>query len=712
MPQHALTIGRCHCTTGLQRFRVKPTVTIPWDSPWNDPLAFPSPNLHSMNEPADLENPDDDPESQFPHGSGEAETGDPDAHPELPPFEEEVNPEDSDFTDDDADVELEEEDVPKVALYRHNLTTLSQRYNIYAVAYGEVIHIYRVRSCINHVLPTLPNLVLRPPTSIEATMVGGFLDHVHPHQINHLVMGDFGNEEILLLACDDGDVLAYYNAKIETALLYIESGHAPDNYTHVEPFFHQNVGRSAWGLAIHKKSRLIAVGNNNHEVHVFAMALRDPKYTYKETEERSYGRDLFLRIRKDANGSLVDAPTIFLQALALGGDKNDEYLESPFFCRRQDSYHFILETGVRGDNIPNVAFANDSDGDAVDVLAIDIAGKLWVMHIWSLSDIPQLCFEGLHQLYSRSPYARNGRRRIPNQHPRGWGVLVLPESSFLPTNTFQESLGLKPAEATYVNIPDYGYYIGTKNSITYIKDTSTLHPWVREERYNLFGMLPQLYTFDPSPDWYDSRVDRAEGWDATQDEAADKSLEIPLLSPPEKKERNFFRPLIADGSSVIRTYEMDIELMGSNPDSPGIMLTDVIYQKRPRQTTMPGVHFPPERLCNLLHVPELSLVVAGSLCGRVALITLTRPTSSLYSFKRGFRVEAILPKRMDENHHLRPICPLLGVAIAPIPSAGGKAPDDCLLGERRYRIMLHYYDHRILSYDVYRDMKTSEISVI
>lgn len=172
-------------------------------------------------------------------------------------------------------------------------------------------------------------------------------------------------------------------------------------------------------------------------------------------------------------------------------------------------------------------------------------------------------------------------------------------------------------------------------------------------------------------------------------------------------------PLTFD-AAVMRTYEMDIELVGvgSDNDNVGIMCTDTIFQEKPMRAAMPGVHFPPERLSNLLHVPELCLVVAGSLCGRVVLITLTRPTNPRYSFKRGFRIEAILPRRTDEDRCLRPICPLLGVAIGPIPSAGGKPPNEGPLGEHRYRIMLHYYDHRILSYDVYRNMITSELSVI
>ncbi|KAJ8104869.1 hypothetical protein ONZ43_g7651 [Nemania bipapillata] len=143
------------------------------------------------------------------------------------------------------------------------------------------------------------------------------------------------------------------------------------------------------------------------------------------------------------------------------------------------------------------------------------------------------------------------------------------------------------------------------------------------------------------------------------------------------------------------------------------MFADIIQQKKPPRAAIPRIAFPPERFSNVLHVPELSLVVAGSMCGRVALITPTRLSDPHHSFQRGFRVEAILPKRTDEDRRLRPMCLLFGVAIGPIPSdKGSKTFYDHSLGERRYRIMLHYYDHRILSYEVYRNMMTSELLVI
>jgi len=60
---------------------------------------------------------------------------------------------DDDDDDEDPDVN---EDVPEIAASRINLTVLSQRYNMYAVAYRDKIHVFRVASCIENNLPGRP----------------------------------------------------------------------------------------------------------------------------------------------------------------------------------------------------------------------------------------------------------------------------------------------------------------------------------------------------------------------------------------------------------------------------------------------------------------------------------------------------------------------------------------------------------------------------
>ncbi|KAI1356679.1 hypothetical protein F5Y01DRAFT_1464 [Xylaria sp. FL0043] len=717
--RYALDVGPCHYVTGRQRYRTRPSLSIPWENH----VDTPAPHLYPEADSDYGSDVDDD------HGHGYhtpvAQTPGAAAGPQNVvglDFQDaidnqfiggynfvvdlsddvvanltEVSDEFATDTDtnttmgddeDDAGDELNDSGVPLIAPYRLNLTVLSQRYNIYAAAYRNAIHISRVRSCVDHSLSARPDLIVKPPTSKEALKVGGSIDRAMPHQMNHLIIGDLGQEEVLLLACDDGDVLGYYTSQIETALLRLESGDAPREATIVKPFFHQNVGISAWGLAVHKQSRLIAVGNNKHEVHVFAFALHDINRPSEVNPELSSTRGLFFRLcRTDDRAALSSSDF-------KGPDPRADI--NAFLSGKRDR-NWQIVVGSLGHNIPNVAFSDDAGSD-VKVLAIDIKGNLWIIDIWSFYD-PKVIYS-LYEGYRGAAASR----QPPDLLPRGWGVLVLPQSSFLPTSTFKDSLGLSPEEAVYVASRYYGYYIGIEKAVRNIKNNSTRHPWVRNNQSNLFRLAPHWHGIPFRRHWYDIGVDYDEQWHFVHDKAADDCLdhEPPCIA------RNP-RVILPGGATVMRTYETDIEFVAGDKNT-GIFFKDAILQKKPPRSMLPNLTFPPERLANLIHVPELSLVVAGSQCGRVALITLTRPEYPRYSFKRGFKVEFVLPKTIDEDRRIRPTCLLLGVAIGPIFSSGGTNGES--LGNRRYRIMLHYYDHRILSYEVYRNTITNDLSVI
>ncbi|KAI0966337.1 hypothetical protein F4678DRAFT_476049 [Xylaria arbuscula] len=752
--RNALHVGPCHYVLGRERYCISPSVVIPFELPWDKPLSVPlsldpesdvdfeseaddiqdSPGAQDSTEANDIQDPPGGQESTDNDASQDAleSLEDTIAPVTLLPYElpaeliapaqqnplaaipqpmifqgNNVVPEDlSDDELTDTDVEAEDDDdddddglarnkAPRVAAFRLNLTSLSQRYNMYAVAYRDTIHISRIRSCVDHSLPARPDLALRPPSTPEAANIGGYIDKVRPHQINHLIMGELGDEEILLLAYDDGDVIGYYNYQIENALLRVESGDALHGLTNVRPFFHQNVEISAWGLAIHKQSRLIAVGNNHRQVHVFALALRDSSDASPDgVGEQPHERDLFMLVQKSWHGNMV--------YISRDGPNSPE---ASFSYSRKHGYRIIIDTDGRGSNIPNVAFDDDADGEALKVLAIDIKGNLWVMDIWKHL-VPHKCIPIyiLICLLSFLSHIVQNTNLKRNSQPRGWGVLVLPPNSFLPTSTFKEALGLKPDEAVYVRNEDYGSYIGTENALRHIRDNSTYQPWTRQSQLALLPGAGAQRRFAAPPQWYNLKKDCRHEWSAAQDLAADNSSE----SAFQTNDTENVRVILPSGSTVIRTYETDIELVAGD-HNVGIMFKQAIHQNKPQITLVQHIPIEPERLANLLYVRELSLVVAGSMCGRVALITPTRPVNPCYSFKRGFRVEAILPKKIDEDRRVRPICLLLGVAIGPIFGTGETRNNP--LGERRYRIMLHYYDHRILSYDVYRNVITNDLSI-
>jgi hypothetical protein len=128
------------------------------------------------------------------------------------------------------------------------------------VAYVDKIYVYRPEYP-RQTLPDKPLLILSPPRTPLATY--GYIDARSPHSINHLLVDFLGDLEIVLIACDDGDVIAYYTNEIYAA---IERRNEPDGPESIEgfetrAFFQQNVKLSAWGLSIHTKARKIAVSS-------------------------------------------------------------------------------------------------------------------------------------------------------------------------------------------------------------------------------------------------------------------------------------------------------------------------------------------------------------------------------------------------------------------------------------------------------------------
>ena len=200
----------------------------------------------------------------------------------------------------------------------------------------------------------------------------GYIDENKPYAINHLIIGDIGDEEVVVVACDGGDVISYTvrslclaineGAKtviepdpfdIQTLKRYSESGGANLVFPVADPertlahrvlpaWFHENVGASAWGLATHKNSRVLAVSSNTKEIVIFAPSL-SPKWSepfrsnhpslktgerYMTCEpwgstsltDRSHGRKIILR------GHAANIPNIAFCDNSLDSDGN--YLAS------------------------------------------------------------------------------------------------------------------------------------------------------------------------------------------------------------------------------------------------------------------------------------------------------------------------------------------------------------------------------------------------
>lgn len=58
-------------------------------------------------------------------------------------------------------------------------------------------------------------LILRPSKSAAAMTVPCYTQRTRLHTINHVLVGNLGILEIVLVAFDDGDVVAYYTNVID-----------------------------------------------------------------------------------------------------------------------------------------------------------------------------------------------------------------------------------------------------------------------------------------------------------------------------------------------------------------------------------------------------------------------------------------------------------------------------------------------------------------
>jgi len=169
--------------------------------------------------------------------------------------------------------------------------------------------------------------------------------------------------------------------------------------------------------------------------------------------------------------------------------------------------------------------------------------------------------------------------------------------------------------------------------------------------------------------------------------------------------------LLPDNSAILRTYQYDAELI-----PPSRSMPRTICKRLVKQSASPApyeVLRPFERLNLLAAIPPLSLVVVASQAGRAALLTLTRPDDqfSVNGPVVTFRVERMLPSNEHQHAGIRPPMPLMGMAVSPVQTddmTGAKERRNA----KRWRLILHYHDHTVLSYELSRDEQTDDLMVL
>lgn len=102
------------------------------------------------------------------------------------------------------------------------------------------------------------------------------------------------------------------------------------------------------------------------------------------------------------------------------------------------------------------------------------------------------------------------------------------------------------------------------------------------------------------------------------------------------------------------------------------------------------------RICMYASIPSLGVVVVATQAGRVGIVSLSNlPLAQSFAFK----VDPYLPTAAQESGSARPEAHLHGIAVGPMQGTEDM-PDDM----KRWRLMLTYQDHTVLSYEIWRSL--------
>ncbi|RMZ91028.1 hypothetical protein DV736_g1725, partial [Chaetothyriales sp. CBS 134916] len=334
---------------------------------------------------------------------------------------------------------------PPHSNWRCNLTAMSQRHNLYFMASREDILVFEPDFPFQKLGKT-PKLLV--PPALAEPLAFGYLDSLgnspgpHPHAINHLVVGDLGSEEILLVSTDSGNIAAYHTKAIFDAAQKDPFNFSPDgraDFVGLRPFLSHWVYESAWGLAIHREARMIAVSANtpsfiqtsdpSAKITVFAFALTSPT--------------------NPTGASGDEEPTVS------GKDQAEWHdwvpaTHSLTIPPRDRNYKIVL-AGENGHatNIPSISFVNTrEDSEGSWLLSCDIHGDLKCWQIWKAT-----CFRTWNFAETPDPW----RRRRQRQTDGGWMVAALDHVAFRPAHTLQTFVG-------HSKVPQYYGYMGMGHS--------------------------------------------------------------------------------------------------------------------------------------------------------------------------------------------------------------------------------------------------------
>lgn len=126
-------------------------------------------------------------------------------------------------------------------------------------------------------------------------------------------------------------------------------------------------------------------------------------------------------------------------------------------------------------------------------------------------------------------------------------------------------------------------------------------------------------------------------------------------------------------------------------------------------------------MCFFTQVPDLGIFVVASPIGRAAIFSITRVSNAMLprmceEKEYGFQLEFILPFEKKDHTKIRHAAGvgarLAGIAVGPMQGSldldeHDERDDRAACVRKRWRLMMYYTDHTVVSYEVSRKKKTA-----
>lgn len=540
---------------------------------------------------------------------------------------------------------------------------LSQVENLLFLAKRETVLVYK---------PTFPEQDLGNPLLAIVTPPSrpGLRGHINgrkPHEINHLIVADMGLEEIVVCACDDGDVYAYYLQSILRAL----EDRAEGREESPKAFFHQNVGASAWGLTVHKESRSIAASSNSRNITVFSFGIDLCRFS-ASTSTRSEPMTTVLNDMEGPRTNAESSPLSYMEKDFTSTLSHEDYLRN---YRNKDRQ---LSLNGHKTNIPSISFLQ-AEVSGRWLVSTDLNGLIALWDVLTRQVVRLGTFRGPE---GAAPEAHHGH----DNTMIGWSVSCLDSRAFRPTLSSQETFGYQCFARDHQRVQD----ISGSSSLVRDSGGYVPHPLLTElEKNNKWRPIQPKLIADGL---YSFTTPGQDGHDDVWPVVPDPELSWKTVSP------NSF--------VILHTSAKTIHLLVGTESH----FREVVRLRSPlcpwQFAPDPQALDPWDRLNMMTKIEELGIVAVASNAGRVALLTLTMLLHT-EGPEFGFRLEFTLPLAHQEwfiARHVRNV-PLVGLASAPMQGREISVQENwrCVESTRRYRILLLYQNGTTLSYEVNRN---------